>query len=112
MKYSILITETAVQDLAKIVAYITDRFGETAAEKAVLRLKKTLRSLEDFPEVGKPATSISRELKGMFFLFSEKNVVFYEVADKQQQVTILRLFGTRQNYAERIKKHFNESSHI
>lgn len=112
MKYSVLITETAVQDLAKIVAYITDHFGETVADKAVLRLKRTLRSLEDFPEAGKPAKSISRELEGMFFLFSEKNVIFYEVADEQQQVTILRLFGTRQDYAERIRKHLNEQSRI
>lgn len=104
MTYSVTIRESAIADSSNIIDYLEANFNELKTSQSIKKMKAIRHSLGDFPEKGITAGSINAFLSGYYFYIHEKNVILYTFDSDAQHVAILRIFGTRQNYAKEIIK--------
>lgn len=99
MKYKIIRTDKAEEQLRDILFYIADDSGRTdIAMKYLDKFEKAINSLEDFPMSGStPRYSILRK-QGYKVLFVEKYLVFYKVDSSKKEVIIYAIVDGRREY--------------
>lgn len=99
MKYKIIRTDKAEEQLRDILFYIADDSGRTdVAMKYLDKFEKAINSLEDFPMSGStPRYSILRK-QGYKVLFVEKYLVFYKVDSSKKEVIIYAIVDGRREY--------------
>lgn len=99
MKYKIIISDKANDQLNDIISYIA---GETQSTDIALsyldNLEESILNLGEFPYLGiKPRYSIIRK-QGYLVLIVDKHLVFYKVNDTERIVTIYTVVDGRQEY--------------
>ncbi|MHB8126085.1 MAG: type II toxin-antitoxin system RelE/ParE family toxin [Desulfitobacteriaceae bacterium] len=96
-KYSVLMTQTATEDLNSIALYITDELRETfIAKKLVGNIKEVVMSLEQMPTRHSLLTDENLAVQGIRKITVDNYIVFYIVSEKDNIVTIVRiLYGRR-----------------
>ena len=99
MKYKIVRTDKADEQLREIIFYIADESGNMdVALKYLDKVEKAINSLEDFPMSGSvPRYSILRR-RGYRVLIVEKHLIFYKVDENEKTVTIYAVVDGRQEY--------------
>lgn len=99
MKYQILRTEKANEQLREIIFYIADDSGSVdIALKYLDKIENSIKRLEDFPFSGSvPKYSILRK-QGYRVLIVEKHLVFYKVNELEKTVIIYAVVDGRREY--------------
>lgn len=99
MKYKIIRTDKADEQLRAIIFYIADDSGSIDIALNYLdKVEKAIKRLEDFPMSGSvPRYSILRK-QGYRVLIVEKHLIFYKVDENEKTVTIYAVVDGRQEY--------------
>ncbi|MCM1542511.1 MAG: type II toxin-antitoxin system RelE/ParE family toxin [Blautia sp.] len=99
MKYTIIRTDKADEQLRDIIFYIAEDSGSVEIALAYLdKLEKAIRNLEEFPYAGStPRYSILRK-QGYLVLIVEKHLVFYKINEEKKEVIIYSIVDGRREY--------------
>ena len=99
MKYRILRTDKANDQLYSILQYIAEDSGSVElALKDLDVLEAEIRKLETTPHMGsRPRYSILRK-QGYRVLIIRRHLVFYKSDDERQEVIIYAVVDSRQQY--------------
>lgn len=99
MKYRILRTDKANDQLYSILQYIAEDSGSVElALKYLGVLEAEIRKLETTPHMGsRPRYSILRK-QGYRVLIIRRHLVFYKSDDERQEVIIYAVVDSRQQY--------------
>ena len=103
MKYRILRTDKANDQLYAIIQYIAEDSGSVDVALKVLDvLEAEIKKLETAPHVGSyPRYSILRK-QGYRVLIVQRHLVFYKVDDEKQEVVIYAVVDARRHYVNLI----------
>lgn len=101
MKYKIIRTEKADEQLRQIIFYIANDSGSIEIALNYLeKIEKAIKRLEDFPLSGSvPRYSILRK-QGYRVLIVEKHLIFYKENNNENVVVIYAVVDGRQEYRE------------
>lgn len=99
MKYKIIRTDKADEQLREIIFYIADDSGSTDIALNYLdKIETAIRRLEEFLMSGSiPRYSILRK-QGYRALIAERHLVFYKVNEDEKVVTIYAIVDGRREY--------------
>lgn len=99
MKYGIIRTDKAEEQLRDIIFYIAEDSGSVEVALGYLdKLEKNIMNLADFPYTGvKPRYSILRK-QGYLVLNVERHLVFYKVDEEKKIVIIYSVMDGRREY--------------
>lgn len=99
MRYQIIRTDKADEQLRDIIFYIADDSGSVEIALNYLdKIEKAINRLEEFPYSGSmPRYSILRR-QGYRVLIVERHLVFYKVDDQKEVVTIYAVMDGRREY--------------
>ena len=99
MKYSIVRTDRADEQLREIIFYIAEDSGSIDIALNYLdNIEKAISSLEDFPMSGSiPRYSILRK-QGYRVLIVEKHLVFYKINEETKEIIIYAVVDGRREY--------------
>lgn len=99
MKYKVLRTDKADEQLREIIFYIADDSGSVDIALNYLdKIETAIKRLEDFPDSGNiPRYSVLRK-QGYRVLIVERHLVFYKVDHESLIVTIYAIVDGRREY--------------
>ncbi len=99
MKYNIVRTDKADEQLREIIFYIADDSGSiNIALNYLDKIEKVIGRLEDFPMSGSiPRYSILRK-QGYRVLIVERHLVFYKINEDKKEVIIYAIVDGRREY--------------
>ena len=99
MKYKIIRTDKADEQLREIIFYIAEDSGSIDIALNYLdKIEAAIRRLEEFPMSGSiPRYSILRK-QGYRVLIVERHLVFYKVDEDEKVVTIYAIIDGRREY--------------
>lgn len=99
MKYKVIRTDKADEQLREIIFYIADDSGSIDIALNYLdKIETAIKRLEDFPNSGSiPRYSVLKK-QGYRVLIVERHLVFYKVNDKDHVVTIYAVLDGRREY--------------
>lgn len=99
MRYEIVRTDKAEEQLREIIFYIAEDSGSAEIALNYLgKLEKGIMNLGQFPYSGvRPRYSILRK-QGYFVLIVERHLIFYKVNEKDRLVTIYAVVDGRREY--------------
>ncbi len=99
MKYKVVRTDKADEQLREIIFYIADDSGSVdIALNYLNKIETVIKCLEDFPLSGSiPRYSILRK-QAYRVLIVERHLVFYKVNERDKIVTIYAIVDGRQEY--------------
>lgn len=103
MNYTVVRTDTADEQIRKIILYINENFGPEIALQKLDELEDSILQLGDNPNIGTiPRYGVLRR-QGYKVLILEKNLVFYKVDDEAKQVIVYAVVDQRQDYLNIIR---------
>ncbi len=103
MTCEIIRTQTADEQIRKVILYIAQNFGNDIALRKLDDIEEKINSLGENPYIGTlPNYSILRR-QGYRVLILEKDLVFYKVNDTGKRVVIYAFVDQRQDYLNIIK---------
>lgn len=99
MKYRIIRTDKADEQLREIIFYIADDSGNVDSALGYLEeLENAINQLADFPMSGNvPRYSILRR-QGYRVLIAERHLVFYKIDETKKEVMIYAVVDGRREY--------------
>jgi len=99
MKYRIIRTDKADEQLREIIFYIADDSGSVdIALRYLDKIESSIKRLEDLPMSGSvPRYSVLRK-QGYRVLIVERHLVFYKVNESDKIVTIYAIVDGRREY--------------
>lgn len=99
MKYAIIRTDKADEQLRDIIFYIAEDSGSVETALGYLdKLEKAIMDLGEFPYMGStPRYSILRK-QGYLVLIVEKHLVFYKIDEEKKEVIIYSIVDGRREY--------------
>ena len=99
MKYKIIRTDTADEQLRNIIFYIANDSGDVdLALNYLSKLESGIKRLEDFPNSGSRPKYITLRRQGYRVLIVEKHLVFYKVNELEKMVIIYAVVDSRREY--------------
>ena len=103
MKYTVVRTDTADEQIRKIILYISENFGSEVALQKLDELEKSILRLGDHPDMGIiPGYGVLRRQRYKVLVL-EKNLVFYKVDEERKRVVIYAVVDQRQDYLNIIR---------
>lgn len=99
MKYNVMRTDKADEQLREIIFYIADdSVSVDIALNYLDKIETAIKRLEDFPDSGSiPRYSVLRK-QGYRILIVERHLVFYKVDHESRIVTIYSIVDGRREY--------------
>lgn len=99
MKYRIIRTDKADEQLREVIFYIADDSGNVDSALGYLeKLENAINRLADFPMSGNvPRYSILRR-QGYRVLIAERHLVFYKIDETKKEVMIYAVVDGRREY--------------
>lgn len=99
MKYKIIRTDKADEQLREIIFYIAEDSGSIDIALNYLdKIEKAINSLEEFPMSGSiPRYSILKK-QGFRVLIEERHLVFYKINEDKKKVAIYAVVDGRREY--------------
>lgn len=99
MKYNIVRTDKADEQLREIIFYIADDSGSIDIALNYLdKIEKAINRLEDFPMSGSvPRYSILRK-QGYRVLIVERHLIFYKIDEDKKEIIIYAIVDSRREY--------------
>ena len=104
MKYRILKTDKAEDQIRSIIHYIADETGDAMVALSYLeKMEKAIERLEDLPESGQiPRYSILKK-QGYRVVIMDQHLAFYKVNHAERVATIYAVVDGRQEYLRLIE---------
>lgn len=104
MKYKILRTDTAEEQLRDIIFYIADDSGNVDIALGYLdKIETAINRLQEFPESGSiPRYSILKK-QAYRVVIVEKHLVFYKINEEDKIVVIYAIVDGRREYRNLIE---------
>ena len=103
MKYTIIRTDTADAGIRKIILYIAQNFGNTAALEKLDEIERRILELGDDSYIGTEPRYLILKRQGYKVLLLEKNLVFYKIDEENKQVVVYAIIDQRQDYLNIIR---------
>lgn len=103
MKYKIVRTDTADAGIRKIILYVAQNFGNTAALEKLDEIEKQILSLGEDPYIGTDPRYPVLKRQGYKVLILKKDLVFYKVDEKNKEVVVYAVVDQRQDYLNIIR---------
>lgn len=99
MKYKILRTDKAEEQLREIIFYIADDSGDVDVALGYLdKIEAAINRLQEFPESGSiPRYSILKK-QGYRVVIVERHLVFYKINEADKAVIIYTIVDGRREY--------------
>lgn len=99
MKYKIIRTDKADEQLREVIFYIAEDSGSIdIASNYLNKIEKAINSLEGFPMSGSiPRYSILKK-QGFRVLIVERHLVFYKINEDKKEVVIYAVVDGRREY--------------
>lgn len=99
MKYKILRTDKAEEQLREIILYIADDFGDIDIALGYLdKIENAINHLQDFPKSGSiPRYSILKK-QGYRVVIVERHLVFYKINEEDKVVIVYAIVDGRREY--------------
>lgn len=106
MKYKVVFTDTAKQDLRNITYYILEESKSKSITGIFIKnIKEKCSLLEEYPKIGSiPNDYIIKNLDYRYIVFKEY-IIFYTVDDRKQQIFILAIINSKRNYSKLLNKY-------
>ena len=98
MKYRILRTATADEQLTDIINYIAEDTGVNAALNYLNKIEAAIRTLKDFPDVGALPRYAALRRRGYRVLIVERHLIFYKFDPTTSIVMIYAIVDGRRRY--------------
>ena len=99
MKYQIIMTDKANEQLQDIIMYIADESkSKEVALNYLVRLEEAILKLEDFPFMGVKPRYLTLKRQGYLVLIVEKHLIFYKIDQVKKKVLIYAVFNSKQEY--------------
>lgn len=98
MKYKVLRTDTADAGIRKMILYVAQNFGNTAALEKLDEIEKRILALGDDPYIGTEPRYLVLKRQGYKVLVLEKDLVFYKIDEENKYVVIYAVVDQRQDY--------------
>lgn len=98
MKYTVIRTDIADAGIRKIVLYIAQNFGNTAALEKLNEIEKRILELAEDPYIGTEPRYLVLKRQGNRVLILEKDLVFYKIYEENKQVIVYAVVDQRQDY--------------
>ena len=103
MKYAVIRTDTADAGIRKIILYIAQNFGNTAAREKLNEIEKRILELGDDPYIGTEPRNLILKRQGYKGHILEKDLVFYKIDEGNKQVIVYAVVDQRQDYLNIIR---------
>ena len=103
MKYTVIRTDIADAGIRKIVLYIAQNFGNTAALEKLNEIEKRILELGGDPYIGNEPRYLILKRQGYKVLILEKDLVFYKIDEENKQVIVYAVVDQRQDYLNIIR---------
>lgn len=99
MKYKVLRTDKADEQLREIIFYIAEDSGDVdIALNYLEKIEESINNLKMFPRAGvEPKYAILRK-QGYRVLIVEKHLIFYKINDGERAVVIHAIVDSRREY--------------
>ncbi len=99
MKYQVLRTDKAEEQLRDIIYYIADESGDIDIALGYLdKIETSINRLQEFPESGSiPRYSILKK-QGFRVVIVERHLVFYKINEEDKAVIIYAIVDGRREY--------------
>jgi len=99
VKYTIIRTDKAEEQLRAIILYIADESGDIdAALRYLDKIENAINRLQDFPQSGSiPRYSIIKK-QGFRVVIIERHLIFYKINEAEQLVYIYAIVDGRREY--------------
>ncbi|RYD04116.1 plasmid stabilization protein [Desulforamulus aquiferis] len=99
MKYEIMRTDKAEEQLREIIFYIADDSGNVdIAINYLDKIENAINRLKDFPRSGNTPRYLILKKQGYLVLIVEEHLVFYKIDDEKKTVTIYAVVDGRREY--------------
>ena len=98
MKYTVIRTDIADAGIRKIVLYIAQNFGNTAALEKLNEIEKRILELAEDPYIGTEPRYLVLKRQVYRVLILEKDLVFYKIYEENKQVIVYAVVDQRQDY--------------
>ena len=104
MAYNVRIMEKAEQDLSEIVTYFTDKLcNPKAADSFLEEFLEGKENIANNPYMYPLSNDLVLQSEGYHrFLFKKNYIVLYLINDEEKEVSIMRIFYAKRNYANLI----------
>lgn len=83
MKYTVIRSDTADEQIRKIIFYINENFGSEVALQKLEDLERSILQLGEHPELGMVPGYLVLKQQGYKVRGLEKNLVFYKADDER-----------------------------
>lgn len=103
MKYSVIRTDTADEQIRNIVLYIAESFGRDVALDKLADREERVLALGDDPYMGTEPRYRVLKRQGYRVLVLEKNLVFYKIREDKKEVILYAVVDQRQDYVNIVK---------
>lgn len=103
MKYTVVRTDTADEQIRRIILYVNENFGSEVALQKLNELEESILHLGDNPNIGTTPRYHILRCQGYKVLILEKNLVFYKVDEERKRVTVYAVVDQRQDYLNIIR---------
>ena len=103
MKDAVIRTDTADAGIRKIILYIAQNFGNTAALEKLDEIEKRILELGDDPYIGSEPRYLILKRQGYKVLILKKDLVFYKIHEENKQVIVYAVVDQRQDYLNIIR---------
>ncbi|AIF43960.1 type II toxin-antitoxin system RelE/ParE family toxin [Virgibacillus sp. SK37] len=99
MRYNILRTDKAEEQLRDIIFYIADDAGDVDIALSYLdKIETAIHRLQEFPESGiVPRHSVLKK-QGFRVVIAERHLVFYKINETEQTIIIYAIVDGRRDY--------------
>ena len=99
MKYSIIVTEPAIEDLQNAVSYIAnDLKNQVAAKKFIDESDRIIRSLSEMPERYPVVNDTMLAAQGIRIAQINNYLAFYVIRENTKSVSVLRILHSRRDW--------------
>jgi plasmid stabilization system protein ParE len=107
-KLTLIINDAAQKDLLHIKDYLSQTFGAEITNRIMRELANQLKSLADFPNLGRSATEIGPYLTGYDYYHTDKITVIYKKS--KTDLIILKIYDNRSDIGVQIEGFLHEDS--
>ena len=98
MKYQVIQTATADEQLRYIIHRIALTFDVNTALNALHEIEKAINRLSEFPEMGTPPRYVVLRRRRFLVLVVAHTLLFYKVEHTAHQVVVYAAVDDRQDY--------------
>lgn len=104
MSYTVVITDTAKQDLRDIAIWIAEQSRDIeTAKRFVHELRECCKKLDKFPSTGSFPRDRVLKSAGFRFVTHKEYLVFYLIDEESKAVNVMAIFNAKKDYMRVIR---------